>query len=96
MIFLLQLKDKPTKILTDFVFDKAKYSDYSEIYLSSTFALAYGMSFASLCVNIRECLLRNVMSFNNNAIHKQHLYSRPHFPLLPEKYLEPGSPLPQR
>lgn len=38
-----------TRILTpDFLFDEAKYKDYSPLFLSTTFALAYGLSFAGI------------------------------------------------
>ena len=38
-----------TKILTpEGTFDPAKYEAYSPLFLSTTFALAYGLSFASV------------------------------------------------
>lgn len=47
-----------TKILTpDFTFDPAKYAQYSPLFLSTTFALAYGLSFAGITAVIIETAL---------------------------------------
>ena len=49
-----------TKILNDqFEFDLAKYKSYSPLFLGTTFALSYGLSFASLTsVLVHVCLFQ--------------------------------------
>lgn len=37
-----------TQILTEGTFDEEKYKGYSPLFLSTTFALSYGLSFASV------------------------------------------------
>ena len=39
-------------ILTDLKFDQKKYNAYSPIYLSTTFALQYGLSFAAIVATV--------------------------------------------
>lgn len=47
-----------SKILTpDFTFDPEKYSKYSPLFLSTTFALCYGLSFAGITAVIIETVL---------------------------------------
>jgi hypothetical protein len=48
---------KVANILTDDkVFDEAKYKAYSPIFLSTTFAISYGLSFASITATITHAL----------------------------------------
>jgi hypothetical protein len=48
---------KVTNIITDDkVFDEAKYKAYSPIFLSTTFAISYGLSFASITATITHAL----------------------------------------
>jgi hypothetical protein len=43
---------KVKNILTNLRFDEQKYRDYSPIYLSTTFALNYGLSFAAIAATV--------------------------------------------
>ncbi|KAJ7271565.1 OPT oligopeptide transporter protein-domain-containing protein [Mycena rebaudengoi] len=47
---------KVANIFTDKVFDEAKYKAYSPIFLSTTFAISYGLSFASITATITHAL----------------------------------------
>jgi hypothetical protein len=47
-----QKKYQVHNILTNMRFDQQKYNDYSPIYLSTTFALQYGLSFAAIVATL--------------------------------------------
>lgn len=62
-----------TKILNDqFEFDLAKYKSYSPLFLGTTFALSYGLSFASLAsVLVHVCLFQGtsiLRQFRNKSM----------------------------
>lgn len=46
-----------TRILTDYKFDEAKYHAYSPLYLSTQFALSYGLSFAAVAAVVVHVVL---------------------------------------
>ncbi|KAJ7237822.1 OPT oligopeptide transporter [Mycena rebaudengoi] len=62
-------------ILTDDkVFDEAKYKAYSPIFLSTTFAISYGLSFASITATITHAFLffrKQIWTQSRRAIHEQ-------------------------
>ncbi|KAJ7738247.1 oligopeptide transporter [Mycena maculata] len=63
-----------TKILTDDEFDRAKYAAYSPIFLSTTFAISYGLSFASITATITHAFLffrKQIWTQARRAMHEQ-------------------------
>ncbi|KAJ6518167.1 oligopeptide transporter [Mycena vitilis] len=62
-------------ILTeDKVFDEAKYKAYSPIFLSTTFAISYGLSFASITATITHAFLffrKQIWTQARRAMHEQ-------------------------
>ncbi|KAF7327111.1 OPT oligopeptide transporter [Mycena kentingensis (nom. inval.)] len=61
-------------ILTDNVFDEAKYKAYSPIFLSTTFAISYGLSFASITATITHAFLffrKQIWTQARRAMHEQ-------------------------
>lgn len=68
-------------------FDEAKYKAYSPLFLSTTFALSYGLSFASITgENFR---LIYFLGFADKPFSNAHS----HVPVLPQADLDAGSPL---
>lgn len=81
-----------TRIINDdAAFDLEKYKAYSPLFLSSTFALSYGLSFASITGTNPHLLPRYYtltnLSFPNHSDLDAHLH------LLPQTDLDPGAPL---
>ena len=68
-------KYKVTKILTeDKVFDPELYKAYSPLFLSTTFALSYGLSFASITATLSHCFLyyrKQIWKQARRAMHEQ-------------------------
>ncbi|KAJ7271537.1 OPT oligopeptide transporter [Mycena rebaudengoi] len=66
---------KVANILTDDkVFDEAKYKAYSPIFLSTTFAISYGLSFASITATITHAFLffrKQIWTQSRRAMHEQ-------------------------
>ncbi|KAJ7271601.1 OPT oligopeptide transporter [Mycena rebaudengoi] len=66
---------KVANILTDDnVFDEAKYKAYSPIFLSTTFAISYGLSFASITATITHAFLffrKQIWTQCRRAMHEQ-------------------------
>ncbi|KAJ7078444.1 hypothetical protein B0H15DRAFT_860491 [Mycena belliarum] len=64
-----------SRILTeDKVFDEAKYKAYSPIFLSTTFAISYGLSFASITATITHAFLffrKQIWTQSRRAMHEQ-------------------------
>ncbi|CAK5284572.1 unnamed protein product [Mycena citricolor] len=64
-----------TAILNDQgTFDEAKYQAYSPLYLSTTFALAYGLSFASITATITHAFLffrKQIWTQARRSMHEQ-------------------------
>jgi OPT family small oligopeptide transporter len=58
----------------DKVFDEAKYKAYSPIFLSTTFAISYGLSFASITATITHAFLffrKQIWTQSRRAMHEQ-------------------------
>ncbi|KAJ7759543.1 OPT oligopeptide transporter [Mycena metata] len=64
-----------TRILTpDKVFDEEKYKAYSPIFLSTTFSISYGLSFASITATITHAFLffrKQIWTQSRRAMHEQ-------------------------
>ncbi|KAJ7128729.1 OPT oligopeptide transporter [Mycena epipterygia] len=64
-----------SRILTpDKVFDEAKYEAYSPIFLSTTFSISYGLSFASITATITHAFLffrKQIWTQSRRAMHEQ-------------------------
>ncbi|KAJ6629806.1 OPT oligopeptide transporter protein-domain-containing protein [Mycena sp. CBHHK59/15] len=64
-----------SRILTpEKVFDLAKYEAYSPIFLSTTFAISYGLSFASITATITHAFLffrKQIWTQSRRAMHEQ-------------------------
>ncbi|KAF7313127.1 OPT oligopeptide transporter [Mycena kentingensis (nom. inval.)] len=61
-------------ILTDSAFDEAKYKAYSPIFLPTTFAISYGLSFASITATITHAFLffrKQIWTQSRRAMHEQ-------------------------
>ncbi|KAF7324342.1 OPT oligopeptide transporter [Mycena venus] len=64
-----------SRILTpDKVFDEQKYKEYSPIFLSTTFSISYGLSFASITATITHAFLffrKQIWTQSRRAMHEQ-------------------------
>ncbi|KAJ7323290.1 oligopeptide transporter [Mycena albidolilacea] len=64
-----------TRILTaDSTFDEESYKNYSPLFLSTTFALSYGLSFASITATITHAFLffrKQIWTQSRRAMHEQ-------------------------
>ncbi|KAJ7644816.1 OPT oligopeptide transporter [Roridomyces roridus] len=63
-----------SRILTNKVFDREKYTSYSPIFLSTTFAISYGLSFASITATITHAFLffrKQIWAQSRRAMHEQ-------------------------
>ncbi|KAF7369549.1 OPT oligopeptide transporter [Mycena venus] len=64
-----------TRILTaDSTFDEESYQNYSPLFLSTTFALSYGLSFASITATITHAFLffrKQIWTQSRRAMHEQ-------------------------
>jgi OPT family small oligopeptide transporter len=64
-----------TKILTDHAtFDQEQYSAYSPLYISTTFAVSYGLSFASITATLTHAFLyfrKQIWTQARRAMHEQ-------------------------
>ncbi|KAJ7511034.1 OPT oligopeptide transporter [Mycena galericulata] len=61
-------------ILTNDEFDQAKYEAYSPIFLSTTFSISYGLSFASITATITHAFLffrKQIWTQSRRAMHEQ-------------------------
>lgn len=63
-----------TRILTpEATFDHEKYKNYSPLFLSTTFALSYGLSFASVTGTFYALSMKTLMSYR--PISNDHAYN---------------------
>lgn len=69
-------------------FDEAKYKAYSPLFLSTTFALSYGLSFASI-TGENTGVFSILLGFADTPFSNAH----PHVLVLPQANLDASSPL---
>jgi len=80
-----------TKILNpDSTFNEEAYMAYSPLYLSTTFAISYGLSFASITATLTHAFLyyrKQIWTQSRRAMHEQpdiHARLMSHYPQVPE------------
>lgn len=80
-----------TRILNaDATFNEEQYKAYSPLYLSTTFAMAYGLSFASITATLTHALLyfrKQIWTQSRRAMHEQpdiHARLMARYPQVPE------------